>query len=211
MPNLLDYTENTDAGHESALNEHRLKKEPSMTILFTQECEEAKLHYESDEAIRSYIQCPGDHCPLCYIGSTPNTFLLLPIYCIETGEVEVLRISQKRGPGTLLGGLRPYLKDPDITDKLLMISREGPRYKIQSRSLDEKADRGVIEIEAFKRNYERGLKLISAFPRWAPEDLAGLDRIRKKLNALGGYDLSGESDDEAEEEEGDEDPDEKAL
>ena len=123
MPNLLDYTENTDAGHESALNEHRLKKEPSMTILFTQECEEAKLHYESDEAIRSYIQCPGDHCPLCYIGSTPNTFLLLPIYCIETGEVEVLRISQKRGPGTLLGGLRPYLKDPDITDKLLMISR----------------------------------------------------------------------------------------
>jgi len=189
MATLTDRLESLDDGHAADICALRIRKEPSMIILFTQEIETVNLHYEEDEAIRSYVQCPGSGCPLCHIGSKPAQFDLLPVYSIDSGNVEVLRISSRRGPGSLLTALAPFLKDPNISNKLFLVSRSGMQYRVECRDLGEKADRGEIEIQAFLKQLENGLELRNAFPFYPPADLAEIERVRKKLNAMGGYSL----------------------
>lgn len=193
MPKLTNYFQGHQNGAPKSLQELRLGKEPSMVLLFTEEAEDVLLHYEKDEAVRSFVPCPGKDCPLCYVGSAPQKFLLLPVYNIETCRVEVLRIPTTRGPETLVASLLPLLKDPNISNKLFLLSRNIARYRVEIHDLSEDADRGIDAIQSFMEACGNGLKLVSAFPQWSAKELAGVERIRRKLDACGGYSPSLES------------------
>ena len=201
MSSLIDHFETQDDNQPTGLSECRLGREPTMLLAFTGDTDEVTLHYESDEAVRSYFPCPGHDCPVCFLGSAPQEFFLLPVFNVESRRVEVLRISKKRGPDSLGAHLIPHIKDPDVSNKVIFVRRDGSRYRVEVRPLSETADRGAAAISAFQTACEEGLKLSSAFPQLSSADIADVERGRRKLDAVGGFtpkEHSDESGDAAE-------------
>ncbi len=95
--------------------------------------------------------------------------------------------SRRRGRSTSLGTpLFPHLEDPDIAEKVVLLSRTESRYSAESRSLSENVQRGEDAVARFLDRRKEGLRLESAFLCMAPEELAEVERIRRKLDALGG-------------------------
>jgi len=191
MPDLNAILNATDDNASLPLREVRLGKEPALVLLFTSDVDEVKLHFEEDETVRSYVPCPGDRCPRCFLGSAPGEFYLLPVVNIDSGEVEVLRISAGRGPGALLSLLRPHIQAPDPSQNVLSISRNGSRYRIESSKISEHADRGTRAIESFLAERSAGLQLVSVFPALTAVEMSELPRTARKLEAVGGYRLNG--------------------
>ena len=192
--NLIDYYSDAGDGAPSTITELRLGAEPAMTLLFTPECQEVLLHYVADESVRSYVQCPGEGCPICYTGSSPSRFDLLPLFDVESGIVKVLRIPDNRRPTGLAAKLVPHLKDKDVADKLILISRQGTTdYSVEARPLGPDANRGEVEINAFVERVDEGLQLRGAFPEMTPAELAEVPKVAARLEALGGWVPPGES------------------
>ena len=187
MANLVDLLEGHADQNPNVLEVLRLGAETAMLLLFTPDVEEVPLHWESDEEVHSYVVCPGTGCPVCYLGAPPQTMLLLPVYSMEHREVLVLRIPSKRGPQALCMMLLPHLKDEAIFGKVLLLKREGAKYSVEARELPENADRGESSIQSFMQRQEKGLQLQSAFMSMTSEELASVERIRRKLDAMGGY------------------------
>jgi len=187
MVDLFQLVEGVDDSQTGALRELRLNQEPAAIMAFTSDVDVALLHYEIDEAVRGYVPCPGTGCPSCFLGSAPQRFGLLPVLNVESREVEVLRIPTRRSAGSLAAALLPLLKDSDISDKVVMISRQGSRFTARSQPLAENGDRCASAIEAFLAARKDGLKLVSAFPKLSAAELAEVERVRRKLAAVGGY------------------------
>jgi hypothetical protein len=191
MVNLLEQLESTESSQTPSLNQLKVSEEPVMILLFTPDVEKAPLHYESDESVRSYLPCPGINCPVCYLGSAPKEFFLLPVYNFESRDVEILRIPTKRGPDTLASAIKPFLQDPEISDKVLILTRNVHRYHLESRPLLKSADRGARAIQAFQQKLQKGLKLTSAFPNMTIAEIAEIERVKRKLDAMGGFEILG--------------------
>jgi len=187
MTSLSDLANEGAGEAPSILNELRLGTEPAACLLFEDDTQEVSLHYESDPSVRSYVICPGPGCPACFLGSAPKEFGLLPVLNIESGEVEVLRVSRQRGPGALLDGLLPIVKRSDLADLLVLIRRAGMRYSVSTQPLAEGATRHEQVIAAFQEAMQGGLRLSSAFYAPTASELAETERIRRKLDAMGGY------------------------
>ena len=113
------------------------------------------------------------------------------MYSLEDQQVGVIRIADKRSPGSLLTYLTPHLRDPDISKKVLFIRRKGSRYSVEARPLTENASRGEGEIEHFLKQREGGLDFRSAFLHLTPEEYADIERVRRKLDAVGGFEPPG--------------------
>ena len=187
MTNLFDLIEGSGSGQAASITELRLGPEPATMLLFTAEVEAARIHYEQGEPFRTYVICPAAGCPVCFLGSASQQVALLPAYNLETRAVEVLRVPTRRSPGSLATVLMPLLKDSGIADKVVLLSRDGPRYAARSQPLAEEADRGDAVISAFLEAQKNGLKLADAFSQPSAGELAEVERIRRKLDAVGGY------------------------
>lgn len=184
---LLELLGEGDDQAPQPLVEIRLGDEPAMVMLFTHDVDTVQLHYESDPAVRSYVLCPGKGCPACHLGSSPKQYYLLAVYSVEDQRVGVIRISDVRTPDALATRLLPFLQDDDIAKKVLFVSRNGAKYTVEARPLAEHAYQGEREIEAFEEQRKNGLDLSTAFLRLAPAEYADVERIRRKLDAVGGY------------------------
>lgn len=191
MINLVDFLSGDAAESSQSLDELRLGPEPVMVIPFTKDIEVAKLHYETDDSARGFIVCPGERCPACHLGNQPTTTGLLPLYSIEHQEVRVLRVPQKRSPGSLATHLLPLIASDDAGDKMLLIRRDGAKYTAESRPLGEHADRGEAVIQDFIDVSRDQLPLSSAFVRMTADEYADVPRVRLKLEARGDYPLPG--------------------
>jgi hypothetical protein len=190
--NLINYYSDSGDGAPSPLSELRYGAEPAMVLLFTADCQETSLHYVDDEAVRSYIKCPGAGCPICYTGAAPARFDLLPVFDVESAIVKVLRISDNRRPEGLAAKLIPHLKDPHSADKLVLISRRRMAdYRVESRQIGPDAKRGEAEIKAFGEHLEQGLQMDAAFQAMTHIELAGVPKIAARLAALGGWNPPG--------------------
>ncbi|MEO6595305.1 MAG: hypothetical protein ABIP94_11180 [Planctomycetota bacterium] len=194
MTNLIDFYSGPDGEPVPTLSEMKLGLEPAMAMLFTADIEPTRLHYVADEAVRSYLACPGTGCPLCFCGVEPPTFHLLPVFDVEAGLVKVLRIPARRQPGGLGPLLVPHLRDKDIASKVILLSRNGAKYTIEARPLGTNARRGEAQIKAFLEDQQAGITLAGAFPRMSPEELAEVPAIAAKLDALGGWKPPPEAD-----------------
>ena len=187
MPRVGDLLGDADGAQFQRLRELRLRKEPALVVLFTDDADEVALHYEEDPEVRAYVPCPGAACPLCYIGSPPQDYILLPIVNLESRAVEVLKISKVRGPGTLRAALAPMLEDPSIASKLVFIRRVGMDYRVESRDLPPSTSRCEDAVAAFIEARNAGLKFDSAFVHRTSAELAEVERIKRKLEIIGGY------------------------
>ncbi len=187
MKNLIDHYSGSDGAAAPALTELRLGAEPAMALLFTPDVDEVSLHYVDDDSLRAYVVCPGTACPVCYAGSKPVQFHLLPVYDIESSTVRVLRIPSNRKPEGLGAKLTLQLKSKDVANTVILLRREGPVYTVEARPLGPDAKRGEAEIKVFLDEVEQGLLLESAFPRMAAEELAEVPKIAKRLAAIGGW------------------------
>ena len=189
MTNLFDLIEGSGEGQAASIAELRLGPEPATLVLFTADVEAVSMHYESGEPFRYYVICPAAGCPVCFIGTASQQVALLPAYNLETRAVEVLRVPTRRGPGSLATLLMPLLKDPSIGGKVVLLSRDGQRYTARSQPLADDADHGDAAIAAFLEAQKNGLKLADAFSQPTAAELAEVERIRRKLDAIGGYKL----------------------
>ena len=168
------------------------ERAPTLLQLFTADSDLVRLHYVDDPTTRSYVPCPGAACPLCFLGDAPEDNVLLPVVSFKLGSVGVLRVARTRSPHSLAVGLEPHLRDPDIADKVVEITRDGARYRVQARPLGEDADRNVSAIRAYQAARGRGLLLASALPQFSAVTLAELPSIRRQLDARGGWKPPGE-------------------
>ena len=194
MPSLIKAYESTEGSNQPLLDVIRIREEPAMLLLFTDDTEETRLHYENDDSVRAYIPCATKSCPICHIGNPPKTFYLLPAYDIEATAVGALIISTERGPARLFSLIVPFLQDKNIQDKVALVSRKQFRFHIESRVLPDNADRGELAITSFLRRRESGLQLVSALPQFSPREMADIPRVRRKLEALGAYEQFVNSD-----------------
>jgi hypothetical protein len=187
VTNLVEYHSGADGEPTPSLTEMRLGREPAMAMLFTAECEAARLHYIADDSVRSFLVCPGHGCPLCFAGVEPDSFHLLPVFDVEAAAVRVLRISARRQIGGLGALLVPHLRDKGIASKIVLIARNGPKYSVEVRPLAPHADRGEAQIKTFLDKQQAGLKLESAFLHMTAGELAEVPSIATKLAPLGGW------------------------
>ena len=187
--NLFDLLGNAGASQPAGITELRTGTEPATVRLFTSEVETARIHYESGEPFRTYVICPGTGCPVCHIGSAPQQCGLLPVYNLETRAVEVVRFSIRQVPGALVTLLMQLLRDEGIAEKVVLLSRDGSRYTARSQPLGEDADHGDAAIASFIEAQQAGLKLAGAFAQPTAAELAEVERVRRKLDAVGGYKL----------------------
>lgn len=187
MPNFWDICDEP-ADEAPRLELVRLGPEPSMLLFFTTEAEPALLHFLKDDAVFSYVPCPGNECPVCYVASRARESVLMPVVNIESKRVEVLRVARSFGTDGLLMALRPHLRDDHaFADKLFLIRREGARFYVDVRPLGEHADRCEAAVGAFLRDNSEGLSLLSAFPSFTATELAEVESVRAKLDAVGGW------------------------
>jgi len=164
----------------------RVGAEPVLALFFSRDSEPVRLHYESDETVQSYLHCAGAGCCICQLGAAPTRFLLLSVYSLESRAVEVLRVSEARGPGKLRTELGILQEQEDLASTLVSIARgKNYRYTVQVRPLGEHADRGSAAIESFLRARKGGLRLSMAFLTMSPLEMAEVPRIRRKLDAIG--------------------------
>ena len=166
----------------------RLSEDPSMLLLFTDEVDTAELHFVDDETVFAYVPCPKTGCPVCFLGMMPRTFHLLPVLNVVKRAVEVLRVSARRGPGTLASGLLPHLTGHGTENKLLLVTRHTSKFYVEVASLSDDADRCTKVIQSFLTARESDLSLLTAFPQFSATDLADVPSIRRALNAVGGWD-----------------------
>lgn len=165
----------------------RLGANPTLLMFFTREAEAARMHWEDDPTVRSYVPCPGNRCPLCYAHEAPTDFQLLPALEVEKKKVGVLMVSMARGPSSLAAQLLPHLRDQQVQDKLVLVSRDRSDYSVDVRPLGERADRCLGVIQAFVKARDAGLGLLTAFRTFSVVELAEVPRVRAKLDALGGW------------------------
>lgn len=185
MADFLDYMDGAAGGGVARLEEMRLNEEPTMALAFTRDGDTCRLHYEKDESVGSYVLCPGPGCPLCALGMRPREYFLMPLLDVETTSVKVLRIAVRRGPTTLFDQLKPHIKADKPTDRLLLLVRVNSKYSVTSEPLAPGADRGTAAIERYLKDRKEGLDLTAAFTRMTAEELCGVERIRKLLEARG--------------------------
>lgn len=184
--NLIDHFTGGGEG-PPPLVELRLGEQPAMAQLFTAIAEPTRLHYLDDETVRAYVACPGTGCPVCYTGSPPKDFYLLPVLDIESGLVKVLRVPGNRWSNGLPAKLLPYLQDPDVRSKVFLISRIGSNYTVESRPNADSGNRGDAVIKEFLDRFQSGLRLSSAFPAMSPAELAEVPKVANRLSAFGGW------------------------
>ena len=190
MSRLLDFFSGADDTPQASLAELKLRQDPAMVLLFTDEVEDVALHFVNDPAVKSFVVCPGLGCPICHLGSAPERFALLPVYDAEARMVKVLRVAYTRRSGSLGLALIPHLADQAIANKVIFISRDsrdGWVSRVEARPLQEHADRGEEAIAAFLKARGEGLKLLSAFVSMPVADLADIPAIRRKLDLLGDW------------------------
>jgi hypothetical protein len=189
MASLLDLARESSGDNSGALRELRISGEPAAVLIFTDDSEPCRMHWESDPLFRSYVVCPGEGCPLCFLGNAPQDFALLPVLNVESGEVEVVRISRRRGPGQLLDGLLPVLARQDLADQLILIQKHptNHRYTVTCQALPPSASRHERAIAQFIEQREAGLSLSTAFCAPSVTELLEAPRIRAKIEHIGGY------------------------
>ncbi len=187
MANLFDLIQSSDEGPTTQLHELKLNENPSMVLFFTIEhTEDVPLHFQDDKEVDGYVPCPGEECPNCEIGDKSQAFLLLPAYSLDSRRVSVLKVSRRRGPGTLLGQLLPHLGGDDTTKKFFVLRRSGrsSTFEVSVRPLPQEADHGEDAIAAFLAAHKEGLKLSSAFPQYTAEELRRLPKVANRLRLL---------------------------
>lgn len=189
MTTLFDLLQGGGASQPTGLTELRLGLEPATVRFFTSDIEAVQMHYEPGDPFRRNIVCPGLGCPSCFLGSAPQQCGLLPAYNLETRAVEVLRFSTRQSPGSLVTLLLNLLRDETIAGKVVLLSRDGFRYTARSQPLAQDADHGDAAIASFIEAQKAGLRLASAFPQPTAAELAEVERLRRKLDAVGGYEL----------------------
>lgn len=184
MPDLRKMTRHSDS-RDSNLVELNIRDEPVLVICFTSEVDEIALHYEKDPTVKGWVVCAGESCPYCAIGAKASKFFLLPVYSRETAAIEVLRMPEQTGPGTLFSALQAHLASDDSTEHVLVIIRDGYRYQTRRVPLGKGADRGSTAITHFKMRVDGGLKLNSIFKTMTKAEIEAIPRVRAKLDALG--------------------------
>jgi hypothetical protein len=188
MTKLSEMFSGADASGANPLKTVYLRDEPSMLLCFTPDAESANLHFEGDESVRRYLVCPGPGCPICFLGAVPIKHGLLPVFNVESCAVEVLQVSDKRGPNALGPLMTRVLADPDIASKVVFVTRSKSNvFAVTTQPLAETADHGEAAIRAFLEAQQNGLKLITAYWRPTATELANVERVRRKLEVKPGW------------------------
>ena len=187
MPSVIDFFSSVPDKSGPQLKELRLGTDPVMVLAFTSDADDASLHWINDAAVKTYVVCPGSHCPVCFLGSAPTKTLLLPLLELEDREIKVLRLSTRRQPGSLGAVLIPHLMTNEIANKVLIIKRDGNKYAVAARPLQPLADRGEDLIRDFLAAKAGGLRLETAFRAMTAAELADVPTIATKLSAIGGW------------------------
>ena len=185
MATLSEFLRDPDGTAPKQLHLIRLYGDPAEVLVFTDDVEQVLLHWVSDPSVKSFIECPGESCPLCFIGSSPQPNLLLPAYDLIRQRVGVLQIPCERGPGKLLSVLAPHIDGASTTDHFLVISREGRDYFVETIPMLEDGDRGESHIRTFLNHPEVGPLLRSALPQLSRQELARLESVHGRLKRRG--------------------------
>jgi hypothetical protein len=184
---LREALESGSDGPET-LERARISAAPTLLMLFDDSVENVALHYVYDEAVNSYVPCPGVGCPACFLGEAPHPTFLLPVLHLARRAVQVLLVSPKRGPGTLASGLLPHLEDPTgYADKVFAVTRNGGKFTVRVHALGERADRCVSVVAGFVKARAEGLSLLAAFPEYSAVEFSEIGTVRRGLDAVGGW------------------------
>jgi hypothetical protein len=178
-----------DGELSAALEIFRIGRDEKPGVLFTRQHQVAYAHYCSESELKCYVICnadnDSDHCLLCQIGKKKVKRLLFPLVSLETGNVEVLPVSDS---------LRPYALLPQIlnvleADRRLVsfFSQENYQYTINNFKLD-KAERNMISgaIKSFKKSWKaREIDLASVYQRVSNSTLLNYSELKYKASLRG--------------------------
>jgi hypothetical protein len=198
MPELFDLLDDPTPDSPDQLRPLILREEPVLVIAFTTDVDEMRDHFEKDPTVNTYVACPGIGCPLCFLKAAATDVVLLPLLNLEDQEVQVLRVPKRYILGSLGSIIFPILRRPDLTDNTLALSRANRRYRVDVQPLADTADRCTEVIEEYLARRRNGLKLTDAVLHLTAQELADVPRIRRKLDAIGGYEPPGKDSTERE-------------
>lgn len=165
--------------------------------LFTSTVEKVGMHYEpEDPIIKGYFKCDGDGCPYCRAREKVKSFYLMPVYLVADDKVAFIRVSQEQGRRKLLSEIRPFLNDPNISTKVIEITRNG-LYEYEAHALpgEQNARTGVDAIQAFLDAVKSANSPLSAAcKRHSHSLLEAVPRIRRMLDVIEGPKVKPDAD-----------------
>lgn len=157
-------------------------------VTFTDESEEARVHFVADLDVNTYLHCNAGgtnaDCTLCIVENKVEVRYLLPVYDPRAEAVAVLAVSPSCRPNALLPQLIPALekKRPQI----IFLKRENAKYILRAADLEEGMEDGSVAVAVFRQQYESGaVKLADVFVRLPNDHLARLPSVAKSLKYRG--------------------------
>jgi hypothetical protein len=175
-----------DADDTPPLGSFRIGQDEKPGVLFTRKHQAVNVHYCSESELKCYVLCNSDDdsdcCLLCQIGKKINKRLLYPVVSLETGNVEVLPVSDS---------LRPYALLPQVLNILsankrvaTFFSQENYKYSLKNFKLS-KTERNMISsvIKSFQKSWKvREIDLASVYQHISNSILANYSEIKKKAD-----------------------------
>lgn len=156
-------------------------EEDAYVVPFTNEGTEVEVHYSNNAHYSSIIKCIGEGCPMCATGFKIITIVLLPVYNILSGQVEILYCTSNESPGSLLPQLFFVLSRLDDNNHtILHISRlDKFRYKLNLEGSLEPEDDGAIQIAAFLEKVgSKEWDITSVIQSYSSEEMMNIQRVR---------------------------------
>lgn len=186
---LIDPTEEWPTDASPTLREVRFSHDgPVRVILWRGKLVRVALHYQDEtQQLERFFRCLGKRCPYCRVGNKPTIYLLLPVFTVAANEVQVLKMPDNRKPNGLFAQLRPLLRDPQIAQKMVMITKADRfRYMVLTKPLKPGMNLGAAQMAEFGEALEaKRLSLASLYPVYEAEELEAIPSVRYQLEAEG--------------------------
>jgi len=184
--NLIELAKSTDRPPTGAPIELlRLGPNEVAFRLFTADATPVTLHYLDAPGYGTYVQCPGDDCPLCQAGVRKEERLLIPVYDMLSRSVRALSVSRSSSPGSLFPQLLPALR-MEKPQALLASKPDRMTFRVATREIGAGVDDGSSAIERFLRRWRAGaIDLASVYPRYEPRVLAEIPAVASMLSLKG--------------------------
>jgi hypothetical protein len=112
--------------------------------------------------------------------------VVLPVYDVETDSVKALLVSGAMSPHSLGPQLRVEIDKGGLDERFLLISRRYAKYEVTSTPMTNGAESGEIAIADFMKRLQEGrTSLEGVIPRLSNSELAEIQEVQRKANALG--------------------------
>ncbi|NCD34834.1 MAG: hypothetical protein EOL87_15640 [Spartobacteria bacterium] len=130
--------------------------------------------------------CKGTDCPLCIVQERKYTQCAIPVFCIMSGEIEILSFPKFNEPHGLYPQISHLMKTKELPFMIAITRLDNFEYSVATRPLpDETKEEATAMMEKFMRKINAGDLNLAHLYKDIDDTVIESDKIRRGLLAQG--------------------------